>query len=242
MFFDTDTSRKETDDMKTDWLISRHFLFRSKGIKDFEHKLNKDANNDELSVVSLPKSKISEKESVFDVLFRDRANSNFSFHMTDINAPKGLKTITTIHEEAAVLNSSMIEMMAMFDLKKVYLNDGLFLASSEYFLEPDEHEGVAFPLSIRIEDLKSLIEPSRILNFFQSSVLVVLKGKTSLVHIKTHPNRTFYGIKAFIKVQEAFEIQCLIGVTNDPTFTHEIFHDYQLNDVKFNFSQRIRIA
>jgi len=242
MLSNANIPEKEDNDLKTEWLISRHFLFRSKGIKDFEHRLNKDLNNDELSVISLPKSKISEKESVFDVLFRDRANSNFSFHMSDIHAQKNLNTMSTIHEETTIFNSSMVELMAMFDLKKVYLNDGLFLVSSEYFLEPDEHEGVAFPISIRIEDLKSHMDPNRILNFFKSSVLVVLKGKTSLVHIKTYPNRAYYGIKAHIKVQEAFQVQCLIGVTNDPTFTHEIFHDYQLNEVTFSFSYRTRIA
>lgn len=209
---------------------------------DFEKKLDKNAHNDELSVTSHNKSKISDKESVFDVLFRDRALSNFSHHMSDIHRLDAPMKANKAPSSNATFTASMTNLMDLFEIKKIYLNDGLLLKSSEYFLEPEEHEGVPFPVSIRVEDLKNLISPEEILNIFQNSVLVILKGATSLVHIKTYPSRSYYGIRAMLKIQEVYEVQCLIGVTTDPTFTHEIYHDYQLRDLTFSFIQRIRIA
>jgi len=230
------------EDKKVDWIIDRHFLYRSKGMADFEYKLNKNIHNDEMSIISAPKSKLSDKESLFDVVFRDRAQSNFSYHMSDINdvgLPKQKKkeVITDI-----TFSTKMVNLMGMFELKKVYLNDGLYLQSTEFFLEADEDGGVPFPVSIRIQDLKDLMGPEEILSIFQNSVLMILKGNTSLTYIKTHPTRSYYGIKAMIRVQETYDVECLIGVTNDPTFTHEIYHDYHLSDVNFTFNQRIRIA
>lgn len=225
-------------DTVKDWLLNSHTLFRSKKMEQFDKHIE-NSHDEEVSQAENDFGSVTTTLDPLLILFkRDRAESSFSYGMSELlRSPQQSRTSNINHFDFEASN-----LMGLFEIGKLYLNDGLYAVTDEIFMENDDENDHLIPLCFRIEDLKMYVPIEKIMKILSNSTMTILKGDIKLVLIKTQPLRKIYGISCLVSVNSMLIVQCLIGVVDDPTFEHKIRQDFTFKCSAIKLSHRVNIG
>jgi len=221
-----------------EWLMNNHAFYRSKAMADFDKRIEDDHDDEVSHAENDYGSVVTTLDPLLRLFKRERVESTFSYGMADILRSGHSKASAKVSHFDFEVGS----LMDFFEIGKLYLNDGLFAITDEFFMENDDENDHLLPLCIRIEELKSYMSVDRIVKILNNSTITVLKGNVKLVSIKTQPSRKIYGICCLVNVNSMFTVQSLIGVADDPTFQHTIRQDFTFKCATIKISHRISIG
>lgn len=227
-----------TKNTTKEWLMNNHVFYRSKAMALFDKKIEDDCDDEVSHAENDYGSVATTLDPLLRLFKRERFESTFSYGMADILRSGHSKAPTNVsHFDFEVGN-----LMDFFEIGKLYLNDGLYAVTDEFFMDNDDDNDHLLPLCIRIEELKLYIPVDKILRILNNSTITVLKGEVKMVSIKTQPSRRIYGICCLVNVNSMFTVQSLIGVAEDPTFGHSIRQDFTFKCSTVKLSHRVKIG